>query len=86
MRTIIVALTLLVAAPALAADAPRYHESYSAGYQEPLWKFYHYPRGIPKNLHDAKTPGYKYYPYAPYRTDYPGDNYNRNKSQRYPVR
>jgi len=79
MRYIILAAVLLCAAPAAAQT--RYHETYS----RPLWVFYEYPKGIPANKYDAKTPGYKYYPYS-YRTDYPRDGYNRNKSARYPVR
>ncbi len=85
-------------APTLAPaqTAPRFHGSSSSSSSSssvtvryvpyrPLWEFRYYPRGIPKS-YDPKTPGYRYYPYLPYRTDYPRDHYDRNKSQRYPVR
>jgi len=83
---------------ALGANPPRYHNATGSSgvdcprysppveYRAPLWTFYHYPRGIPRNLYDTKTPGYRYYPYSIYRSDYPRDHYDRNKSQRYPVR
>ena len=60
-----------------ADDYPRYR---------PLWTFYYYPRGIPQNLYDPKSPGYRYYPYYEYRSSYPQDQYDRSKVQRYPVR
>lgn len=64
--------------PPVTDDCPRYYS--------PLWTFYYYPRGVPQNLYDPKTPGYRYYPYFMYRSDYPRDHYDRTKSQRYPVR
>lgn len=66
--------------------SPPVADEYSADYPRPMWTFYEYPRGIPQNLYDPKTPGYRYYPYSTYRSYYPRDQYNRNKVQRYPVR
>lgn len=87
MRCIIVLLTLLFAALAM-AQPPRYHRSSESlrypVYHEPLWKFTHYPRGIPKA--GERKPSYTYYPYSPYRSSYPRARYDRNKVQRYPVR
>lgn len=90
------AVCALAPMSALAQTAPRFHGSSGAsmtyappvdhGSYTPLWVFYDYPRGIPKNKYDANTPGYRYYPYAPYRTSAPRDHYNRYKSQWYPVR
>lgn len=66
-------------------DAPRYH-NYCPSYSRPVFTFYYYPKGIPSNLYDPKTPGYRYYPYHEFRSSYPTDSYNRNRSGRYPVR
>lgn len=79
---------------ALGANPPRYHNATGSSvtysppveYRAPLWVFYDYPRGIPENKYNPKTPGYRYYPYFRFRSDYPRDHYDRNKSQRYPVR
>ena len=93
MRLTILFALLLVAAPAMAQTAPRYHNSgavdspryssadYGATYARPLWEFRDYPNGV--------KPGasfYRYYPYSDFRSSYPADSYNRSKVQRYPVR
>ncbi len=49
----------------------------------PLWRFTYYP-DMPKA--GERKQGYSYYPYAPYRSGYQTDRYDRNKVQRYPVR
>jgi len=92
------AVCALAPISALARTAPRYHDASGSDsgsasrapacrvvYPRPLWEFRYYPRGIPKK-YSPKTEVYRYYPYFRYRTDYPRDRYDRNKSQPYPVR
>ena len=93
MRYIILAALLLIAAPAVAqntSDSRRDSAQFGAtrrysgaDYGAPLWRFTYYPT-MPKA--GERKSGYVYYPYSEYRTDYPRDGYNRNKSARYPVR
>lgn len=87
MRYAILCLALLITAPAMAQNAP--HNSgadYGATRRysgAPLWRFTYYPE-MPKA--GERKSGYSYYPYAPYRSSYPADRYDRSKVQRYPVR